>query len=173
MSPLTFDWQVAVPTAIFLNRYSIKIMGGFAQSKRDCLLAAAESFHQVMAHGQFTLFLAFASFQGSSTNMDWKALPLVGSPQPKRSWQELPITVASGPATAGNTDLSRTIVGPPVKQVKTESLLRDWQSIPLANTSNGLAQSDPASKSQQRKVSIGGSHCIGRNWLCHPQLATR
>ena len=148
-------------------------MGGFAQSKRDCLLAAAESFHQVMAHGQFTLFLAFASFQGSSTNMDWKALPLVGSPQPKRSWQELPITVASGPATAGNTDLSRTIVGPPVKQVKTESLLRDWQSIPLANTSNGLAQSHPASKSQQRKVSIGGSHCIGRNWLCHPQLATR
>ena len=158
MSPLTFDWQVAVPTAIFLNRYSIKIMGGFAQSKRDCLLAAAESFHQVMAHGQFTLFLAFASFQGSSTNMDWKVLPLVGPPQPKRSWQELPITVASGPATAGNTDLSRTIVGPPVKQVKTESLLRDWQSIPLANTSNGLAQSDPASKSQQRKVSIGGSH---------------
>ena len=158
MSPLTFDWQVAVPTAIFLNRYSIKIMGGFAQSKRDCLLAAAESFHQVMAHGQFTLFLAFASFQGSSTNMDWKVLPLVGSPQPKRSWQELPVTVASGPATAGNTDLSRTIVGPPVKQVKREGLLRDWQSIPLANTSNGLVQSDPANKSQQRKVSIGGSH---------------
>ena len=158
MSPLTFDWQVAVPTAIFLNRHSIKIMGGFAQSKRDCPLAAAESFRQVMAHGQFTPFLSFASFQGSSTNMDWKVLPLVGSPQPKRSWQELPITVASGPATAGNTDLSRTIVGPPVKQVKTESLLRDWQSIPLANTSNGLAQSDPASKSQQRKVSIGGSH---------------
>ena len=158
MSPLTFDWQVAVPTAIFLNRYSIKIMGGFAQRKRDCLLAAAESFHQVMAHGQFTLFLAFASFQGSSTNMDWKALPLVGSPQPKRSWQELPVTVASGPATAGNTDFSRTIVGPPVKQVKREGLLRDWQSIPLANTSNGLAQSDPANKSQQRKVSIGGSH---------------
>ena len=158
MSPLTFDWQVAVPTAIFLNRYSIKIMGGFAQRKRDCLLAAAESFHQVMAHGQFTLFLAFASFQGSSTNMDWKALPLVGSPQPKRSWQELPVTVASGPATAGNTDFSRTIVGPPVKQVKREGLLRDSQSIPLANTSNGLAQSDPANKSQQRKVSIGGSH---------------
>ena len=85
-------------------------------------------------------------------------LPLVGSPQPKRSWQELPVTVASGPATAGNTDLSRTIVGPPVKQVKREGLLRDWQSIPLANTSNGLAQSDPANKSQQRKVSIGGSH---------------
>ena len=91
--------------------------------------------------------------------MDWKVLPLVGSSQPKRSWQELQ-SVGSGPATAGNSDLSRKIVGPPepVKQVKRERLLRDWQSIPLAMTSDRLAQSDPANTSQQRKVSIGGSH---------------
>ena len=84
-------------------------------------------------------------------------LPLVGSPQPKRSWQELP-AVASGPAIHCVSDFSGKIVGPPVKQAKRESLLRDWQTIPVAKTSDGLAQSDPANKSQQRKVSIGGSH---------------
>ena len=84
-------------------------------------------------------------------------LPLVGSPQPKRSWQELP-AVASGPAIHCVSDFSGKIVGPPVKQAKRESLLRDWQTILVAKTSDGLAQSDPANKSQQRKVSIGGSH---------------